>query len=214
MGSSDVNEETTANMTLFFATLRQMKNPITMLIIPLTIHLGIIQGFVLGEFAAGWVACLPYFGVSKIGLSSVAYGSGHALSSICFGFLLKYTGRQCTESVGHIAGGPAFFLMFLANVENPFQDDPFSLFMIPGLFGVTVGIFRLGLTSNIYYVTYSYIYVYDDSIILRQINVFIFFRLIFSAIRKPYRGWFFQLRIVGISRICHSIYFAAIYVHE
>ena len=135
-----------------------MKSPVTVLLIPVTIHLGVIQGLLLGEFAAGWVACLPYFGVSKIGLGSMAYGSGHALSSICFGFLVKYTGRQFYEGVGGIFSGPPFFMMFLANEENPFQDEPFSLFMIPGLLGVAVGIFRMGLTSNVYYVTYSYIY--------------------------------------------------------
>ena len=145
-------------MTLLFATLKQMKKPWLLLLIPCTINLGMMQGFFFGEFAAGWVACPPYFGVSKIGLIFMTYGSCHALSSLFFGFLAKYTGRQFFEGIMGMFAGPAIVTFIYADEDNPFQDDPFSLFLVWGLFGLFMGLQRLNLNGN--YVRYSCIYIY------------------------------------------------------
>ena len=125
-----------------------MMKPYQLLITPITIWLGYYQGFVLGEFIAGWVACPPYYGVDQISFILITYAVCDSLSSICFGFLAKYTGQIIIQFIAIISVVPPILQLITTTDDTPFQDYPIILFIIAGFLGVANAAWRILVIGN------------------------------------------------------------------
>lgn len=133
-----------------------MIEPYQMLLIPFTMCIGVFEGFFFGAFAAGWIACLPDWGVGKINLIFMTYGLSHALSSLCIGFLTKYIGRQFLDGINGIALGIATSPLILDSAINIYKDLPHVYFLTAAFNAVFVSNWRLQIYSTLHtYITYT-----------------------------------------------------------
>lgn len=80
-----------ASLQLLMLTMRHMKNPYQIFIIPLTIFSGLEIAFIADDFTKAFISCA--WGVHYVGLFLVSLGVSGALFSLTFGWLLHLTGR-------------------------------------------------------------------------------------------------------------------------
>uniref|UniRef100_A0A915DDD1 Uncharacterized protein n=1 Tax=Ditylenchus dipsaci TaxID=166011 RepID=A0A915DDD1_9BILA len=73
-------------------TLKNLRKPKPLLLIPLTIFSGIEQAFAVGFYTKAYVAC--GLGVSQIGYVMTSFGVSDAICSLVFGPLIKLFGRM------------------------------------------------------------------------------------------------------------------------
>ncbi|KAF8786182.1 Protein unc-93 like protein [Argiope bruennichi] len=117
------------------ATCAILKRNEMLLLIPLSIHTGLVQGFYLGDFNKSYVACA--WGTYHVGLVAMCYGVMCGVSSLLSGWWVKSCGRR-----------PVFTLAALLNVTSVLflliwtPDSKFSImfFFASGLWGIHVGI--------------------------------------------------------------------------
>lgn len=80
-----------ASLQLLMITMRHMKNPYQIFIIPLTIFSGLEVSFITDDFTKAFISCA--WGIHYVGLFLVSLGVSGALFSLSFGWLLHLTGR-------------------------------------------------------------------------------------------------------------------------
>uniref|UniRef100_H2ZC52 Uncharacterized protein n=1 Tax=Ciona savignyi TaxID=51511 RepID=H2ZC52_CIOSA len=69
--------------------LDEITDPVAILLMPLTLHYGIIQGFVRGIFNASWIACA--LDIKYMSYATAIYGGTMIIACYGFGKLLKFT---------------------------------------------------------------------------------------------------------------------------
>lgn len=80
-----------ASLPLLMITMRHMRNPYQIFIIPLTIFSGLEVSFITDDFTKAFISCA--WSIHYVGLFLVSLGVSGALFSLIFGWLLHLTGR-------------------------------------------------------------------------------------------------------------------------
>ncbi|KAG8177899.1 hypothetical protein JTE90_024608 [Oedothorax gibbosus] len=124
------------SLKMLFSTFRQAQKRDHILLIPLTMHNGMIKAFYLTEFTKAYVGCS--WGISHVGLVTAIGGATVALSSTLSGWLVRYTGVPFIFSAAAVLN---VALNVLLVVWKPDPDHPEMLFVIGVLWGMVFGIF-------------------------------------------------------------------------
>ncbi|XP_075533535.1 protein unc-93 homolog A-like [Dermacentor variabilis] len=98
-----------ASLQLLMLTMRHMKNPYQIFIIPLTIFSGLEIAFIADDFTKAYITCT--WGVYYVGLFLVSLGVSGALFSLSFGWLLHLTGRPQMVLLGAVVNVAMIILM-------------------------------------------------------------------------------------------------------
>lgn len=98
-----------ASLQLLMLTMRHMKNPYQIFIIPLTIFSGLEIAFIADDFTKAYITCT--WGVNYVGLFLVSLGVSGALFSLSFGWLLHITGRPQMVLLGAVVNVAMIILM-------------------------------------------------------------------------------------------------------
>ncbi|XP_065676537.1 protein unc-93 homolog A-like [Hydra vulgaris] len=85
-------------MKLCFSTIKHAKNPMILLLVPITIFSGMDQAFVFGEYTKTFVSCS--LGIDVIGYSMMCFGAVACLVSVAIGLIVKWTGTYLVMVVG------------------------------------------------------------------------------------------------------------------
>lgn len=112
-------------------TLKNLKKPKPLLLIPLTIFNGIEQAFVFGLYTKAYVGC--GLGVDHIGYVMAAFGIADAICSLVFGPLIKLFGRMPLFIFGAVIN----MLMIITLMIWPLNPSDGALFyVIAGVWGM------------------------------------------------------------------------------
>lgn len=98
-----------ASLQLLMFTMRHMKNPYQLFIIPLTIFSGLEIAFIADDFTKAYITCT--WGVQYVGLFLVSLGVSGALFSLSFGWLLHLTGRPQIVLLGAVVNVAMIVIM-------------------------------------------------------------------------------------------------------
>ncbi|GIY77736.1 protein unc-93 homolog A [Caerostris extrusa] len=117
------------------ATYTILKRKEMLLLIPLSVHTGLVQGFYVGDFNKSYIACA--WGTYHVGLVALCYGILCGVSSVLAGVLVRIIGRRlvltCAAVVNIIS--IAYLFMWI-----PDPRYPKMFFFAAGLWGIHVGI--------------------------------------------------------------------------
>ncbi|KAF8786180.1 protein unc-93 homolog A-like [Argiope bruennichi] len=128
-------EEVSFSTDLLMATYKLGKRKELLLLIPLSLYIGMAQGFFTGDFNKSFVGCA--WGTYHVGLVAICYGAVSGVSSFSSGWLVKRLGRIVifvTATVVHL-GANVFLLSW-----SPSADEPHMFFIAAGLWGMFVGV--------------------------------------------------------------------------
>ncbi|CAN8000710.1 unnamed protein product [Ixodes pacificus] len=98
-----------ASLDLMLLTMRHMKNPYQIFIVPLTIFTGLEVAFIADDFTRAYITCS--WGVGYVGLFLASLGVTGALFSLSFGSLLHLTGRPQMVLLGAVVNVAMIILM-------------------------------------------------------------------------------------------------------
>ncbi|GFS60795.1 UNC93-like protein [Nephila pilipes] len=117
------------------ATYDILKKKEMLLLIPLSIHSGLIQGFYVGDFNKSYVACA--WGTYHVGLVALCYGVMCGLSSVLSGCLVRHVGRRIIFTTAAVVNAVSLAYLLL---WSPNSNSPKMFFIASGLWGIQVGI--------------------------------------------------------------------------
>ncbi len=117
---------------LLNSTLKQMKNPYQILIIPLTLWLGFSLAFIGADFTKSFVACAK--GVDQVGYVMLCFGLTDVFGSYFFGRLIKYTGRVPCFLTGAVINYLMIILMLKWDISN--SEKNYLFYLIPAFWGL------------------------------------------------------------------------------
>ncbi|XP_076353991.1 protein unc-93 homolog A-like [Tachypleus tridentatus] len=84
-------DEKLTGVRLLLATLKHLRNPYQIVIIPLTIYSGLEQAFFLSDYTKAFIACS--WGIHRIGFVLICFGVVNAVVSLLSGPLVKLVSR-------------------------------------------------------------------------------------------------------------------------
>lgn len=131
-----------SGLQLLAITLKLLKEPNQLLILPITLFLGVEQAFIGADYTAAYVACA--WGISNIGYVMICYGITNSISAIGTGSIVKLTGRVpvvCCAFLLHL--GILIFLLTWA----PTPDDKILFFVVTGLWGICEGVWLVQINA-------------------------------------------------------------------
>ncbi|XP_047127888.1 protein unc-93 homolog A [Hydra vulgaris] len=85
-------------MNLCFSTIKHVKSPMILLLVPITIFSGMDQAFVYGDYTKTFVSCS--LGIDAIGYSMMCFGAVACLVSVAIGLIVKWTGTYLVMVAG------------------------------------------------------------------------------------------------------------------
>ncbi|XP_071491048.1 protein unc-93 homolog A-like [Diadema antillarum] len=138
--SKRIREQGTCD--LFFATVRLMRHPRLLLVIPVTVFSGLEQAFITGDFTKSYVTCT--IGVGWVGYVMICYGVADASCSFLIGRLAKYTGQVPLFCFGALTNAS---LIVALGVWQPKSSELAVFFIIAALWGVADAIWQTQLNS-------------------------------------------------------------------
>ncbi|XP_072164197.1 protein unc-93 homolog A-like [Diadema setosum] len=124
------------------STVRLMRSPYLLLLIPIIIFSGAEQAFISADFTQSFVSCTQ--GPGMVGYVMIGYGGADALASVIFGQLEEYTGRIAIFMFGgllHLA------LMIVFQVWNPLTSAVWRLILMAVGWGVGDSVLRTQIHS-------------------------------------------------------------------
>lgn len=128
---------------VFKLTLKNLKRPKPLLLIPLTLFNGIEQAFAVGLYTKAYVAC--GLGISHIGYVMTSFGVADAVCSLVFGPLIKLFGRMPLFVFGAVIN----LLMIITLMIWPLNPGDRALFnAIAGVWGMADGVWSTQLTGR------------------------------------------------------------------
>ncbi|GFS30686.1 protein unc-93 homolog A [Nephila pilipes] len=118
------------------ATFHHSKKKEQMFLVPLSLYVGMAQGFYTADVTKSYVACA--WGTSHVGLVTIFYGLACALSSTVSGCLVHLLGRIPIFLLGQIGNliNYAFLLMW-----SPEFHHPYMFYLAAALWGIITGLF-------------------------------------------------------------------------
>uniref|UniRef100_A0A7E4V181 Potassium channel regulatory protein unc-93 n=1 Tax=Panagrellus redivivus TaxID=6233 RepID=A0A7E4V181_PANRE len=118
-------------------TLRNLRRPKPMLLVPLTVFNGIEQAFAVGVYTKAYVGC--GLGIGHIGYVMTAFGVADAICSLVFGPLIKLFGRMPLFVFGAVIN----MLMIITLMIWPLNPSDGALFyVIAGVWGMADGVWN------------------------------------------------------------------------
>nr|CAD7596668.1 unnamed protein product [Timema genevievae] len=127
---------------LLAITLKLLKEPKQLFLMPIVIWLGVEQAFVGADYTASYVSCA--WGIRNIGYVMICYGITNSITAISTGSLVKLTGRVpivTCAAVLHVA-----IIVTLLCWKPSFQDRVI-FFLMSGLWGVADGVWLVQINA-------------------------------------------------------------------
>lgn len=116
---------------LLIETIRHLRNPHQLLLVPLTIFSGLEQAYIIGDFTQAFVSCS--WGIHNVGYVMICFGVMDALGSITLGHLSKIVGRKIIFILTALSNVGIIILMFM---WSPNPDQKVIFFVISGFWGL------------------------------------------------------------------------------
>lgn len=101
---------------LLAETIKHLRKPYQLIIIPLTIFSGLEQAFIAGDFTKAYVTCS--WGVHNVGYVMICFGITDAACSFAFGPISKHFGRVTVFTLGVALNAAGIALMFFWQGEG------------------------------------------------------------------------------------------------
>lgn len=118
-------------------TLKNLRRPKPLLLVPLTVFNGLEQAFAVGLYTKAYVGC--GLGLDNIGYVMAAFGVADAICSLVFGPLIKLFGRMPL----FIFGGVINMIMIITLMIWPLNPGDSPLFyVIAGIWGMADGVWN------------------------------------------------------------------------
>ncbi|XP_023214108.1 protein unc-93 homolog A-like [Centruroides sculpturatus] len=127
---------------LLIETMRHLKNPHQVLLVPLTIFSGLEQAYIIGDFTQAFVSCS--WGIHNVGYVMICFGVMDALGSVTLGHLSKITGRKIIFIATALSNVGIIILMFL---WSPNPDQKVVFFVISGFWGLGDAVWQTQINS-------------------------------------------------------------------
>ncbi|GIY91133.1 protein unc-93 homolog A [Caerostris darwini] len=118
------------------ATFNHSKKKEQLFLVPLSLYVGMAQGFYTADITKSYVACA--WGTSHIGLVTVFYGLACALSSTVSGCLVQIMGRIPIFLLGQVGNIVNYTFLFM---WSPEVHHPFMFYLAAALWGIITGLF-------------------------------------------------------------------------
>ncbi|GIY91127.1 protein unc-93 homolog A [Caerostris darwini] len=118
------------------ATCKHIKNKKQLFLIPMSLNIGVSQGFVMGDFTKDFVGCA--WGVHNVGLVTACLGATLSLSSSFSGWFVKYLGRRTIFLIAKALNIAVIVIMLL---WKPDPSQSYMFFIISGILGAVLGTF-------------------------------------------------------------------------
>ncbi|XP_021916990.1 UNC93-like protein isoform X2 [Zootermopsis nevadensis] len=116
---------------LLIVTIKLLKDPKQLLLLPITAWLGVGQVFRGSDFTIAYVSCA--WGISNIGYVMIVYGVTHSVSAILTGYIVKLTGRLFTVCSAMIL---QIGIIITLLIWKPEPADSIMFFSISALCGM------------------------------------------------------------------------------
>lgn len=124
------------------ATVKHLRKPEQLLLIPLTVFQGFEQAFVLSDFSQGYIACA--WGLHNVSLVFIFFGAVNSLACFVTGRISKYAPRICILLTAAMGNAVACIIMFL---WDPDRNNAVYFFIIIGLWAVSDAIWQTVVSS-------------------------------------------------------------------
>ncbi|XP_042298317.1 protein unc-93 homolog A [Sceloporus undulatus] len=121
----------------FLATFRHLTDRRQCLLIPLTMYSGFEQGFLAGDYTKSYVTCA--LGINFVGYVMICFAAANSLSSMFFGKISQYTGRQALFALAAVLN-LACIIVFLLWKPHPKHLAVF--FILPAIWGMADAIWQ------------------------------------------------------------------------
>nr|CAD7400244.1 unnamed protein product [Timema cristinae] len=127
---------------LLAVTLKLLKEPKQLLLMPIVMWLGVEQAFVGADYTASYVSCA--WGIRNIGYVMICYGITNSITAISTGSLVKLTGR-----VPIVTGAAALHVAIIVTLLcwKPSFQDRVVFFVMAGLWGVADGVWLVQINA-------------------------------------------------------------------
>ncbi|KAI1727696.1 ion channel regulatory protein UNC-93 domain-containing protein [Ditylenchus destructor] len=123
-------------------TLKHLRKPKPLLLIPLTVFSGVEQAFAVGLYTKAYVAC--GLGIPQIGYVMASFGIADAICSLVFGPLIKLFGRMPLFVFGAVIN----MLMIFTLMIWPLNPGDRALFnAVAGVWGMADGVWNTQLNG-------------------------------------------------------------------
>ncbi|GFS30691.1 protein unc-93 homolog A [Nephila pilipes] len=121
---------------ILISTITHMKNKKQLFLIPMSLNIGVSQGFIMSDFTRDYIGCA--WGVHNVGLVTACLGASLALSSSISGWFVKHLGRIAIFSIAKLLNIVVIIILFL---WEPDSSQPLMFFVISGILGIVLGTF-------------------------------------------------------------------------
>lgn len=129
-------------LQLVGATFSHMKNPVQLLLVPITIYSGVEQAYIAGDYTAAYVSC--GLGVHMVGYVLITYGACDAICSYAFTPLVTRLGRVPVFTLGALLNAVCVGVMFF---WAPHPDNMFMFFLVPALWGISDAVWQTQINA-------------------------------------------------------------------
>ncbi|GLV32405.1 uncharacterized protein CBL_00886 [Carabus blaptoides fortunei] len=127
---------------LLAVTLKHLKNPYQLLMLPITMFIGAEQAFIAADFNASYVSC--GWGISNIGYVMICFGVTNGIAAIIIGSVVKLTGR-CPVVIFAMLLHVVIIITLL--VWRPDNTDKYMYFLMAGLWGVADAVWLVQINA-------------------------------------------------------------------
>ncbi|XP_064466797.1 protein unc-93 homolog A-like isoform X2 [Ornithodoros turicata] len=127
---------------LLVETLKQLRNPYQVAIVPLTFYSGIEQAFIFTDFSKAYVGCS--WGISHVGYVMITFGVADASFSLLSGFVIGFIGRVPIFLLGAAVNIGAIIAL---NCWQPTPDEPYVFFLIAGSWGFADAVWQTQINA-------------------------------------------------------------------
>ncbi|PSN46516.1 hypothetical protein C0J52_09032 [Blattella germanica] len=127
---------------LLIVTVKLLKDPKQLLLLPITAWLGVGQVFRGSDFTIAFVSCA--WGISNIGYVMIVYGVTHSISAILTGYIVKLTGRLFTVWSAMVL---QIGIIITLLVWKPEPTDAMIFFAISGVWGIVDGVWLVQINA-------------------------------------------------------------------
>ncbi|XP_013773994.1 protein unc-93 homolog A-like [Limulus polyphemus] len=135
-------EKKLTGVRLLLATLKHLKNPRQLLLIPLTVYSGLEQAFFLSDYTKAYIACS--WGIHRIGFVLICFGVVNAVFSLLSGPLVKIFTRLPIFITGTLANlGVTITLLYW----QPNPDQTVVLLVLAGVWGLGDAIWQTQINA-------------------------------------------------------------------
>lgn len=139
---SETKTEGNVILSKLTATIKHLRKPDQILLVPLTVFQGFEQAFVLSDFSQGYVACA--WGLYNISLVFIFFGAVNSVSCFVTGRISKYVPRLSILLTAAMGNALACVIMFM---WDPDRKQVIYFFIVIGLWAMSDAIWQTEISS-------------------------------------------------------------------